>query len=69
MTKLQQMKMVLEHAHKTTTFMENAIEDTSAEMSDYMLGKAVDALEELHITARDILDLTHGMAKEIGVQL
>ena len=34
-----------------------------------MMGKAVEALDELHKSARDILELTHGMASEIGVQL
>ena len=69
MTKSEMMKAVLENAHKTTTFMEQAIEDTSVEMSDFMMGKAIEALEELHTSARDILDLTHGMAREMGVQL
>ena len=72
MTKLEMMKLVLANTHHNVTAFEKFISDntgTAEELSAAMQEQAVEVLDEIHISVRDALDLTHGMAREIGVKL
>ncbi len=72
MTKLEMMKVVLANTHRNVTAIEKFISDntgTAEELSAAMQAQAAEVLDEIHISVKDALDLTHGMAREIGVKL
>ena len=66
------MKAVLANTHHNVTALEKFISDntgTAEELSAAMQEQAAEVLDEIHISMRDALDFTHGMAKEIGVKI
>lgn len=72
MTKFEMMKAVLANTHRNVTAVEEFISNntgTAEELSAAMQAQAAEVLDEIHISVKDALDLTHGMAREIGVKL
>jgi len=72
MTKFEMMKAVLANTHRNVTAVEEFISNntgTAEELSAAMQAQAIEVLDVIHSNIKDALDLTHGMAREIGVQL
>lgn len=72
MTNFEMMKAVLVSAHRNVIDVEAFIHEntgTAEELSAEMQSQATVVLDAIHRNMKDALDLTHGMAREIGVKL
>ena len=72
MKNFEMMKAVLVSTHQNVIAVEEFIHEntgTAKELSAEMQSQATVVLDAIHRSMKDALDLTHGMAREIGVKL